>query len=135
MTRALTVASAVAALVALAVGVATAHKGTAKTKVTFTTEVQGRYDKYRGQVSSPSGETFNTRCVRRRQVVVTHKGFVLGSDLTSDGGKWVVVIDKATDVVPPRGDELVATVRRRFARNNIKHKHICAAATATAKAP
>jgi hypothetical protein len=125
------------ALVALATGVAGAHKGSAKTKTTFTaTQAQTPggppTNTYTGRVNSPSGESFNTRCVRKRLVTVTHKGFVLGTTLTSNGGEWTIHHGPS---FPPEGDELVATVKKRLASSSNKHKHICRAAQATAPAP
>jgi len=135
--RPLAVGLVAAALVALAVGVAGAHKQTSKTRTTFTATIQDNSmgpssHVYEGRVTATD---HNTRCVRSRKVTVTHEGFVLGTDLTSDGGRWKIVSTPPSDPTAPKGDEVVATVARRFARNNIKHKHICSVATATTKAP
>jgi len=132
-----TVLAASGIVVALAAGIAGAHKLTSKTKTTLTATSRVNAggpstQVYEGKVTATDD---NTRCVRSRKVTLTHKGFVLGTDLTSNGGKWEIELTPPADATPPEGDEVVATVKRRFARNNIKHKHICSVATATTKAP
>lgn len=140
MIRRLSVALAVTALVALAVGVASAHKVSYRTKTTFEAKriSQPKPDpgtpggppikRYNGKVTSPDNET---RCIRNRLVIVTHDGFEVGRARTTNGGAWEI----APEVDPPKGDEIVATVKRKQTGSLPNHRHVCKSAQATAKAP
>jgi hypothetical protein len=133
--RSFAIAVIATALVALAVGVASAHKVSYSTKTTFKTKrVPGTMgpgtEVYSGEVRSPDNET---RCIRNRTVTVTHRGVVLGTDFSGNSGAWEITISEQGG--PDTGEELVATVKRRQSGKRPKHKHVCGRATATAKAP
>ena len=120
------VAAAICAVGLLAALPAGAHK------VGFATELQLKIDvlsdtqaTYSGKIESPKA-----RCEQGRLVNVFHAGVLIATATTDFAGNWSAVGSK-----PPKGDDVTAMAPRKILKKNGKHRHKCAADTATHKVP
>jgi len=113
------------AVVALAIALpATAHKVRFETNLQFKIDVlSDTQATYSGKVEGPRAS-----CEIGRIVNVTHAGAVIATTTTDLAGNWTVVGSK-----PPKGSDVTAFAPKKVLKKNRKHRHKCAADTATRK--
>jgi hypothetical protein len=99
-------------------------------KVRFESSLQLKIDTLNDTQATFSGkiESPKARCEIGRLVNVFHAGVLIATATTDQAGSWTVVGSK-----PPKGNEVTAVAPKKVLKRNSKHRHKCAASTATRK--
>ena len=122
---------AVLGTLALAVALALALPA-AGHKVAYDSHLQLKIDATSDTQDTFSGKLSSTRaaCQVGRLVNVTHAGVTIATATTDAAGNWTVLGPR-----PPKNDDVTAFAPKKVLKKNRKHRHRCAAATSTHKAP
>ena len=82
-------------------------------------------DNFSGRVRSD-----RTACKVGRAINVTHNGVLIATTTTDAAGNYSVNGPR-----PPKGDDVVTTMRKKVLKKNRKHRHRCVRDVVTRKAP
>jgi hypothetical protein len=120
------------AVAACALGLAMAALPAAGHKVAFDTHLQLKMNTLSDAQDTFSGKVTSTRarCVTGRVVNVIHAGVTIATATTDPAGNWTVVGPR-----PPKGDAVTAFTPKKVLKKSRKHRHRCARAVVTHKAP
>ena len=82
-------------------------------------------DNFSGRVRSD-----RTACMVGRSINITHNGVLIATTTTDVAGNYAVNGPR-----PPKGDDVVTTMRKKVLKKSRKHRHRCVPDVATRKAP
>jgi len=119
------------AAVMCAIGLAVALPASGH-KVTFDSHLQFRLDILTDTTDTFHGKVTSTRaaCEIGRSITITHAGVTIATATTDAAGNWTV-----TGPRPPKGDDVTAFMPKKILKKNRRHRHRCARAVVTHKAP
>lgn len=119
-------ALATAAVLALTVGPAVAHKASYASTVNLQIkDIGNTANQYSGKITS-----IQPRCAHFRKVTITSSGGFIASTTSNINGDYSVLAAKVA-----QGIDVTATLSRKVLSKKKHHRHICLPAAATHKAP
>ncbi|MFL5906623.1 MAG: hypothetical protein ACJ75Z_03375 [Solirubrobacterales bacterium] len=101
-------------------------------KVTYDSHLQLKIDTLSDTTDTFSGKVISTRaaCEFGRIIYVTHAGVTIATATTDAAGNWTV-----TGPRPPKNDDVTAFTPKKILKKSRRHRHRCARAVSTHKAP
>jgi cytosine/uracil/thiamine/allantoin permease len=101
-------------------------------KVTYGTNLQLKLDTLNETTEQYSGKVTSTKgaCIVGRTITVTQAGVPIAATVSNAAGDWAVLGPKA-----PKNTDITASTPKKILKKNSKHRHKCAAAATTRKAP
>jgi hypothetical protein len=101
-------------------------------KVRYPTNLQLKIDKINDTTEQFSGKVTSTKpaCTVGRTITVFQAGVPVAVTVSNAAGDWAV-----TGPTAPKNTDVTASTPRKILKKNKKHRHKCAAAATTRKAP
>jgi hypothetical protein len=101
-------------------------------KVKYPTNLQLKIDTISDATAQYSGKVTSTKgaCIVGRTITVTQAGVPIAATVSNAAGDWAVLGPKAL-----KNTDITASTPKKILKKNSKHRHKCAAAATTRKAP